>query len=94
MVLFGVSWYSPAGHAAHSDWLLLVVMVPGAHGVGAVEPVAHAEPAGHGLHSLSDCRLVLLEYEPALHGRGMELPSGQKWASGQGTASMVLALGQ
>ena len=46
------------------------------------------------VHSLAACRFKVLEYEPAAHGRGVALPSGQKWASGQGTCSMVLALGQ
>ena len=53
--------------------------VPGAHKVGILEPVAHAEPAGHGVQSDASSRLRLLEYEPAKHGSSADAPGGQKY---------------
>ena len=40
---------------------LLALIVPGAHSVGAVEPVAHDEPAAQVVHSALLCRLRLFE---------------------------------
>ena len=53
-------------------------MVPGAHSSGAVEPVAQDEPAGQARHSEADCKPVLFEYVPALHGSSADAPGGQK----------------
>ena len=52
-------------------------MVPALQAMGAVEPIAHAEPAGHVVHCEADCRLVVLEKVPAGQGIGEALPSTQ-----------------
>ena len=50
---------------------------PGKHGEGAVEPVEHDEPDGHGVHSAALLRLGALEYEPAGHGSSAPAPAPQ-----------------
>ena len=55
------SWNVPPAQGVHSTKPLVLVKLPGAHGVGVSEPVVHAEPDGHGVHSLAACRFVLLE---------------------------------
>ena len=45
-------WYEPGGmlaalHRVHSDDSIASLKLPGAHGDGWVERVAHAAPAGH-----------------------------------------------
>ena len=68
----------PGAQFTHVDWLGLSVMVPGAHGVVVVEPVVHAEPAGHAVQ-LSACeRPLWLEKLPARHGSSADAPGGQK----------------
>jgi len=54
----GEHWEAPAAGAT----------VPAAHGVGAVAPVPHELPAGHGAHSPAAARSVAFECEPAGHG--------------------------
>ena len=56
-------------------WLLYD---PGAHGLYAVEPVAHAAPAGHDVQFSAWERPIALEYVPAKHGRAADAPGGQK----------------
>ena len=51
----------PEAHLAHTSAPPLAATVPGAHGVWAVEPVAHDEPAGHAVQSEASCKLVELE---------------------------------
>ena len=46
---------------------LLAATVPGAHGVGVVEPVAHDEPAGHEVQLSALGSLGLSPYVPASH---------------------------
>ena len=48
------------------------------HAFGAAAPVEHAEPAGHIVHSAALVRLVAFEKVPALHGRAVDAPTGQK----------------
>ena len=55
----------------------MFVNVPGAHAAGTVEPVEHAEPAGHGVHAEALCRFGELEYEPAGHGSSAAAPELQ-----------------
>ena len=93
-VLPAACWNLPAVQSVHSDCPVASAYVPGAQSECAIEPVAHEEPAGHGVHPLDACRLVLLEKLPGSHGRGMELPSGQKEPGGQAWASTVDAFGQ
>ena len=62
----------------HSAWPGLSLMVPGAHAVGAVEPVAHAEPAGHAVQSLASSSPGRLEKLPAGHASWADAPRGQK----------------
>ena len=54
-------WYSPRGHGVHELWPSMAVIEPGAHGTGAVEPVAHLEPAGHVVQSLEAALPVAFE---------------------------------
>ena len=55
----------------------MAVIEPGAHVVGAVEPVAHAEPAGHTVQ-LSACeRPGVSEKVPSRHGSSAAAPGGQ-----------------
>ena len=56
----------------------LVLMVPGAHGVGAVEPVAQLEPIAQGVHADASTRPLVLEKVPAKQGSSAEAPYGQK----------------
>jgi hypothetical protein len=51
----------PDTQSAHADAPVLDVNVPGAHAACAIEPVEHAEPAGHDAHSLGACRPAVLE---------------------------------
>ena len=51
--------------------------VPGLHMDGAVAPVLHAAPSGHGVHSSAEARPALLLKVPAKHGKGALLPSPQ-----------------
>ena len=71
------SWYVPGSQLRHVEWAVVLVMVPGAHGVGFAEPVAHAEPAGHAVQLSAWERPVWLEYVPAKHGSSADAPSGQ-----------------
>ena len=43
-------WNVPPAHGSHSDCPVVAVKLPGAHGVGSIEPVEHDEPAGHAVH--------------------------------------------
>ena len=52
--------------------------VPGEQGELDVEPVEHAEPAGHEVQSEAAASPVLLEYVPARHGSCADAPRGQK----------------
>ena len=52
--------------------------VPGEQGELDVEPVEHAEPAGHEVQSKAAASPVLLEYVPARHGSFADAPRGQK----------------
>ena len=61
----------------HSDAPSLVLIVPAAHGAWSVEPVAHADPAGHEVQLDAFGRLALSEYEPFSHGSSADAPSGQ-----------------
>ena len=58
-------------HAVHDEAVLVPVhgehssapsaeILPAMQLVAVVEPVAHAAPAGHGMHSDDACRFVLL----------------------------------
>ena len=71
------SWYSPPGQPVHVALPGVAVKVPGAQAVGAVEPVAHALPTGHGEQSLASSRLAAFEYDPAKHGNSADAPGGQ-----------------
>ena len=67
----------PAEHSSHvlcppDDWY-----VPGLHSVALVEPVEHAEPAGHELHWASCCKPPALLYRPPGHGSSADAPRGQ-----------------
>ena len=53
--------------------------VPGEQGELDVEPVEHAEPAGHEVQSKAAASPVLLEYVPARHGSFADAPRGQKF---------------
>ena len=68
-------------------------MVPGAQGVGTVEPVAHAEPAGQSVQSPAWMRLVAAEKLPASHGRGVMVPAGQYFPASHGSGVVVACLG-
>ena len=71
-----------------SDWPVALVMEPGEHGDGSVEPVEHAEPAGHGVHPASLARPGLFEKDPAGHGNAAAAPSAQ-YAPAVQTAHVV-----
>ena len=53
------------------------LIVPGAHGVGAVEPVAQDDPASHAVHSEASVRPWVLENVPAKQGSSADAPGGQ-----------------
>ena len=55
------SWKLPAAHCVPPAWPITAVNVPGAHSTGAVEPVAHDEPAGHVVQSEAAASPALLE---------------------------------
>ena len=55
------SWKLPAVQAAHSDWPVIAVKVPGEHGVFDVEPVLQLEPAGQAVHSPALLRFAVFE---------------------------------
>ena len=76
-VLFGSDVNFPAGQTSHVDWPLLAAKDPGRQNVWSVEPVAHAEPAGHSVHWAADDKLALFEYEPFLQGSSAGEPFGQ-----------------
>ena len=65
----------PGEHWLHVAWPAEALNRPGKHGACAVEPVAHAEPAGHAVQSLASSRFGLLEKVPATHGAGLVAPS-------------------
>ena len=69
--------HSPAEHCAHADAPSLALNVPAAQAVAAVEPVAHADPAGQAVQSAASSRLALFEYEPDTHGSSADAPAGQ-----------------
>ena len=73
------SWYSPGTQLTHSDWPDWSVMLPGTHFVGAVEPVAQADPAGHTVQSLASLSLGRFEKRPAGHGNSADAPDGQNF---------------
>ena len=50
------SWYCPLPQSAHATCPVEDEKVPAPQYVGAVEPVAHAEPAGHAVQSLEEDR--------------------------------------
>ena len=68
------TWKLPAVHAVHSDWRVIAVKVPGAHGELVVEPVAQDDPVGHAAQSDAAARPVLLEKVPARHGSSADAP--------------------
>ena len=64
------------------DWLIFVKVadplaaanVPGAHGAGAVEPVAHEAPMGQSVQAEGAASPVLLDNVPARHGSSADAP--------------------
>ena len=64
--------------------------VPGEQGELDVEPVEHAEPAGHEVQSEAAASPVLLEYVPARHGSCADAPRGQKLPRSQVTHAVLL----
>ena len=70
-------WNVPAAQSVHVGSPPLAVNVPGAHGTGSVEPVEHAEPAGHVVHALALGSPSAFEYEPAGHGSSAAAPEPQ-----------------
>ena len=61
-------WYSPALHKVQLALSLVLATLPDAHVLGAVAPLAQAEPAGHTVQSACDMPPVAARYEPSLHG--------------------------
>ena len=57
--------------------------VPGEHSVRLVAPMEHDEPIGQIEQLEALFRLGAFEKRPAGHGRGAELPEGQKLPGGQ-----------
>ena len=70
----------------------MLANVPVAHGVGSVDPAKHDEPTGHRVHSPSCSRSVRFEKVPDGHGRGVVLPSGQKWPLQQSSGTSVASV--
>ena len=54
------------------------LIVPGAHGVWTVDPVAHEDPFSQAVQSDAAARPNVLEYVPATHGSSADAPRGQK----------------
>ena len=76
-VLFATEVNFPGAQTSQVGWPLLAANDPGRQNVRSVEPVAHAEPAGHSVHCAADDRLALFEYDPFLHGSSAGEPFGQ-----------------
>ena len=55
------AWKLPAVHAVHSDWRVIAVNVPGAHGELVVEPGVQDDPVGQSVQSDAAARPALLE---------------------------------
>ena len=70
-------WNFPGLHSSHAPMLTRGATVPGLQGVCWVLPVGAKWPAVVSVHPLRLVRLVVLEYEPFLHGRAALAPSGQ-----------------
>ena len=51
------AWKLPFGHAVQTAWPAEAAMEPGEQAEGAIEPVLHAEPAGHAKQSEAAIRL-------------------------------------
>lgn len=83
----------PAAHLEHS-LAPARENVPGEHGEGSDEPVAHAEPAGQAAHSAALCRWVRFENVPSGQGVGVMLPTGQWYPAGHSCGVTVETLGQ
>ena len=67
----------PPPHSSHvlcppDDWY-----VPGLHSVALVEPVEHAEPAGHSAHCSDAPKPLASLYRPPGHGSSADEPAGQ-----------------
>jgi hypothetical protein len=58
----------PAAHFEQMAVPEALAMVPGAQGVGAVEPVVHEDPGGQTVQSVACARLGTFEYVPSRHG--------------------------
>ena len=57
----------PASQAVHVALPSVAATLPAAHALGAVAPLAHDEPAGHGAHSVCEAPPVAPRHEPASH---------------------------
>ena len=68
----------PAGHRSQVDCPSVGPKEPGRHGAGVVEPVAHAEPAGHAVQLSVCARPAWLEKLPPKHGSAAAARAGQK----------------
>ena len=65
----------PEGQLLHVECLGLALCDPGRHWLGVSEPVAHAYPLGHSVHSSALIKLVALEKLPASQLRGADAPT-------------------
>ena len=83
----GSLWEEPSAHKSHFSLRVPWAKLPSRHGVCRVEPVVAKWPGEASVHSLTPARLVAFEYDPAGHGMGTLVPSGQTWPVSQGSAS-------
>lgn len=72
-----VAMYSPPAHGKHDGWPVVALIVPGEHGAGAVEPAAHAEPAGQSVQSVCSSLSVAFEKRPPGQISGASAPTLQ-----------------
>ena len=70
-------WYVDAGQSVHIGLPATDAWLPGLQAVGALEPVPHAWPSGHGEQSPTLVMHVAFEKLPEGHGRASTLLSGQ-----------------
>ena len=67
----------PALHLVHAPCLVEGCTVPGLQALALVEPVEHAEPAGHAAHCAACSKPLALLYRPSGHGSSADEPVGQ-----------------
>ena len=77
-------WYVPAAHALHVA-LPAIAKVPASQGTAEVDPLAHADPAGHDSQSNADVPPAVERNVPASHDVTAAAPASQYPPAGHGS---------